>query len=60
MLDPKDLVTVLGTTLISGMIMYVIVEEVQTDQNVTDGLWDLGLFLLSVVPVAFAIMYIFR
>ena len=57
--DPKQIVALLGGSLIVAVIMYTVVNEVMTSQNISGGLWDVGLLLLSVVPVAAAILYIF-
>lgn len=57
--DPKQIVALLGSSLIVAVIMYVVVDSVMTSQNISGGLWDVGLLLLSVVPVAAAIVYIF-
>lgn len=57
--DPRESIQVLGGSLVVGAIMYVVVDQVLDDQNITGGLWSLGLFLLSVVPVAAAIYYVF-
>lgn len=57
--DPKQIVSILGSSLIVAVIMYVVVDQVMTSQNISGGLWDVGLLLLSVVPVAAAVVYIF-
>lgn len=59
MADPKSIVSLLGGSLIVAVIMYVVVDSVMTSQNISGGLWDVGLLLLSVVPVAAAVVYIF-
>ena len=63
--DPLKIVQVLGSSLIISAVMYTIVSEVLTSQNLSGqniegGLWDLGLFLLSVIPVVAAVVYIFN
>jgi hypothetical protein len=57
--DPKAIVALLGGSLIIAVIMYVVVSQVMVSQNISGGLWDVGLLLLSVVPVTAAILYIF-
>lgn len=57
--DPRDVIAILVGSLIAGAIGYVVADQVLDSQNITGGLWDLGKFLLSVVPVSFATLYIF-
>ena len=59
MADPKQIVAILGGSLIVAIIMYVVVDSVMTSQNISGGLWDVGLLMLSVVPVTAAVVYIF-
>jgi len=60
MADPIKIVNVLGSSLIIAAVMYLVVEQVLDSQNIEGGLWDLGLFLLSVIPVVAAVVYIFN
>lgn len=60
MSDPLVAVTLLGSSAVAGIIMWVVVDQVQNSQNVTGGLWEVVKLLLSVAPAAFAIIYIFR
>lgn len=59
MLDPRTATKILGSSIITGAILYVVVDQVLTSQSISGGLWDLGKFLISVVPVGFAVYYIF-
>lgn len=59
MADPIKIVQILGSSLIMAAVMYLVVNQVITTQNISGGLWSLGIFLLSVIPVAAAVMYIF-
>jgi len=57
--DPRRIATVLGSSILIAAILYIVVDQVLTSQNLTGGLWSLGLFILSVIPVAAAVSYIF-
>lgn len=60
MIDPRDAAQILGGSLITAAVIYVVAQQVLEANNVTGGLWSIGLFLLSVVPVAGAIVYLFK
>ena len=60
MSDPLTAVTLIGSSAVAGIVMYVVVDQVQTSQNVTGGLWDIAKLMLSVAPVAFAVIFVFR
>jgi len=57
--DPRTVISIMVGAIITGAVGYIVADEVLDSQNVTGALWDLGLFLLSVIPVAFAVLYIF-
>lgn len=59
MQDPRTVISIMVGAIITGAVGYIVADEVLDSQNVTGALWDLGLFLLSVIPVAFAVLYIF-
>lgn len=57
--DPRKVAVVFGSSVMIAAILYVVVDYILDSQNLTGGLWDLALFILSVIPVAAAIYYIF-
>ena len=58
--NPQALVGILGGTLIYGVVMYVVVNQIMDSQNVTGGLWETGLYLLGVIPVVAVVGILFQ
>ena len=57
--DPRAIATMVGTSAIIAVILYSVTDQIMDNQNVSGGLWDLIPLVLSLVPVASAIIWVF-
>lgn len=57
--DPRAIATIIGSTAIVSVIMYVLVNNIMTNQNVSGGMWDLYPLIISLIPVALTITWVF-
>lgn len=56
--SPVAIVVATGASLIVAAVMYYVANYLLTTLNITGGLWSVGLLMLSVVVVAFVVIYV--
>lgn len=56
--SPVSIVVLTGASLIVAVVMYYVADYIMTELNVSGGLWSIGLLMLSIVVVAFVVIFV--
>jgi hypothetical protein len=56
--SPVQIVVLTGASLIVAAVMWYVADYIIDELNVTGGLWTVGLLMLSIVVVAFVVIFV--